>query len=510
MKLEAELANAARRRICEFEAYAKAVHDENQRRERRSTKPPQPLSVLKPDSWALAPGFNPFFVRSRRHDIAHSITKKLKNGTYAPNRPAGFNVVKPSGGHRLVSSFEIADEVVSNRLFRSLMRKNVSRISSRAYAYRSDLTPHDAISRMHEEFKSEQRLFVAEYDFSKFFSMVSHDYLRTTLDALGMIRTPLENMLIDKFLASSEPYVNSTERDLPSPSRTAGLPEGTSISLFLANVAASPLDRALERLGVGFARYADDTIIWSRSYDRICEASEALHGAAEAIGSPINVEKSPGVRLLVPHPTKHFEMSGTKTVDYLGHTLGLRSLQMKSSAVARIKRRINALLFANLLREPLNGTQELARLSDVDRDYVTYIWQLRRYLYGPLSENQVRRFQRGSIPDMKFEGVMSFFPLVDHDAELLELDAWIATQTWLALQRRAKLLGSTTTKNPAPWGIDRSDLIRLQRPSSSTKGNVDLRIPSIRRISGVIRMAVTTHGFQSAADASELYLYEDA
>jgi hypothetical protein len=42
-----------------------------------------------------------------------------------------------------------------------------------------------------------------------------------------------------------------------------GIPQGTSISLFLANVAAYALDRRLETLGVGFVRYADDTIIWS-------------------------------------------------------------------------------------------------------------------------------------------------------------------------------------------------------------------------------------------------------
>lgn len=508
--LEAEVKGAAQRRIQDFETYLKAVHDENLRRKRRSIASPELLTVERPKSWTLDQGFNPYLVRSRSVTISHAITKKLKKGNYQPSRPSGFAVPKSSGGSRSISSFPIADEVISNRLFRSLMRKNHSRLSSRAYAYRADLTPHDAIAHIRNNFKSEQRLFVAEYDFSKFFSMVSHDYLWSTLDNLGMVRTPLENTLIERFLAASEPYFDERDKSISGQARTRGLPEGTSISLFLANVVASPIDRALEGLGVGFARYADDTLIWSRSYDQICEAAEVLHAAAEAIGSPINVEKSPGVRLLVPHATKHLEMTGTKTVDYLGHTFGLRTLQMKKVAIAKIKRRVQALLFANLLREPLGGSQDLNRLTDMDRDYVTYVWQLRRYLYGPLSENQVRRFQQGSVPDIVFEGVMSFFPMVDHDQELLNLDVWIATQTWLTLKKRMRLLAAETSKVPVPWGAEIPQLIRLETTSRSTGAPVDLRLPSIRRISSVIRTAVSTHGFRAASSGSDLYLYEDS
>ncbi|MCF3138282.1 hypothetical protein LRQ04_03335 [Paenarthrobacter sp. AR 02] len=433
---------------------------------------------------------------------------KLKSGSYLPGRPAGFTVPKGNGEDRTVSTFAIADEVISKRLYSSLMRKNSSRLSGHAYAYRYDRTPHDAISHIRAEFGREQRLFVAEYDFSSFFDKISHDFLWNAIADLGVITTPLERSLIAAFLTSYPPSLDTENQVNPKP-RTQGLPQGTSISLFLANVAASQLDRSLERLGVGFARYADDTLIWSPNYEKVCDAAAALHSAADAIGSPINVAKSPGVRLLLPADAQTHEMSGTKRVDYLGHTLGLRSTQMKSTAVNRIKSRVQNLLFTNLLMEPLRGNQNLDRLTATDRDYATYIWQLRRYLYGPLSENQVRRFQRGSVPDMTFQGAMSFFPLVDHDSELETLDVWIATQTWLALKKRQKLLSSQTAKQPRMWGISLDELIRLQLPSDTTGQNVDLRIPSIRRIAGIIRTAVDTYGFGAAADGAQLYLYED-
>ncbi|BCW50007.1 hypothetical protein [Arthrobacter sp. StoSoilB13] len=109
---------------------------------------------------------------------------------------------------------------------------------------------------------------------------------------------------------------------------------------------------------------------------------------------------------------------------------------------------------------------------------------------------------------MTFEGAMAFFPLVDHDSELEALDIWIATQTWLALKKRQKILGPKVTKQPAMWRLERDQLIQLQVESETSKQNVDLRLPSVRRISGIIRTAVDTYGFGAASDGAELYLYD--
>lgn len=507
--LEAEIGRAARRRVAEYERHAQWVFDENARRVRRSVGSPQLLPLQRPEIWSRDPAFDPFYVRSRRGAIALSIAQALKGHRYTPFAPAGFEVPKRSGGSRLVSAFAIADEVVSNRVYRSLLAKNTALLSARSYAYRPDLTPHDAILHVRAELRREQRVFVAEYDFSKFFDMVSHDHIWSTLDALGIVRTPLEEELIRAFLQAPEPTVETYVRRPTGTARRRGLPQGTSVSLFLANIAAAPLDRALERIGVGFVRYADDTLIWSPDYGRICAAVDALHEASTAIGADINVEKSLGVRLLVPENTRYVEMESTKEIHYLGHTLGLRRLQMKPESVARVKSRVAQLLFANLLREPMSGTQDLARLTTTDRDYATYLWQLRRYLYGPLSERDVRRFLKGSVPPMSFQGVMSFFPLVDDDEVLAELDEWIASQTWLALRKRQRLLAGFVSRRPVPWGLTKEEMIRTVTVSGTSGREVDLRLPSVRRISGVIRTAVEAYGVGVVSRGGALYLYDD-
>lgn len=507
--LDEGIQKAATHLIKEHETYAKSVFDENERRRRRSTGAPAVLQVRRPETWELDPGFNPYVVRSRSQRIAHALTERLRDREYAPRPPAGFKVPKPSGGERIVSTFQIADEVVSQYLLRSLTKKNLPRLSSHAYAYRPDRGPHDAISYMSTEFAREHRLFVAEYDFSKFFDMVDHESLLRSLDTIGIIRTPLEEYVIERFLEAPEPYLSASEKGTKL-RRTQGVPQGTSISLFLANVAASELDRSLERLGVGFVRYADDTLIWSTDYGRIGEASSILHEASSDIGSPINSRKSRGIRLLTKKEAKHAEMDSTDHVNYLGHSVELRRVRMRETSIDRIKERTNQLIYTNLLLEPINGTQNLARLGNTDRDYIALIWQLRRYLYGPLTEHDVRKFQSGAIPPMSFEGVMSFFPLVDDEESLRKLDEWIATRVWLAMKKRARLLRESGQAVPKPHDLTKSELIKFRSVSARTGAQIDLRMPSVRKVAKVIRSAVLTHGLGVVSSHSPLYLYNEA
>jgi len=507
--LEEEILRSAGRRISEFETYSRAVRDENARRLRRTTGRPPILRVKRPETWELGPGHDPFHVRSKSASIAHAVRQRLKTGTYEPRRPAGFFVSKPGGGHRLVSSFEIVDEVVSLRLFRSLMKKNRAFFSARAYAYRNDRSPHDAITHVAQEFGMEQRVFVAEYDFTKFFDRISHEHLFKTIEDYRLSITPLEKRLLSAFLRTSEPFVDAVGRSEGARRRIGGIPQGTSVSLFLANLAASGLDRSLERLSVGFVRYADDTLVWRHSYSEITEAVDALHAEAARIGSPINMLKSEGVRLLVPEGTSDVEMRSTPKVAYLGHEISLRQISLKPASVRRLKTRVQQLIFANLVREPISGTQNLSRLTDLDRDYVTFIWQLRRYLYGPLSEVQVRRFQHGGVPAMTFQGAMSYFPLVNDTVQLREFDTWLASQVWLAVRKRQKILMPLTSRRPLPWNLDRLNLIHLTTVSSTTGAPVDLRLPSLGRIARAIQVGVETHGLGVVDGAQDPYLYTD-
>ena len=507
--LQAAIREAALRRIAEHERYRERVLAENVRRARRSSVSPELALPIRPELWALDPGFDPYHVRARHRAIGHSVTRRLKVGDYAPRRPGGFWVPKKDGKSRLVGTFPIADEVISRRLYGSLLTKNRSRLSARSYAYRDDLNAYDAINYMQAEWHHEQRLFIAEYDFNDFFGNIEHEAIWESVRALDLTMTALEERLLHRFLAAPEPYVTAEQRDAAARPRTRGVPLGTSISLLLANIAVSPLDRALERLGVSFVRYADDTVIWSRDYGQLCRAVDELHSLSAKIGSPINQEKSMGVRLPVDPDTRRAEIPLASTVSFLSHDVGLQRTTVQPEVLSQLRNRITTLLYNHLLREPLRGTQDITRLSLQDRDYVAYLWQLRRYLYGSLSEHDVRRLGNGPMPAVRLRGAISRFPLVDDDACWRELDGWISTQTWLALRRRVALLSprmaSALATPPLPWGLPRQRLFTLKSVSLRTGDPLDLRLPSAVRMARVVRKAVQTHGVDSVGNATALY-----
>lgn len=188
--------DAATEKIRARERLLKNAHDEAVRRQRRSATDLGWIQARKPALWAYDRSHNPFHVRSRSGSIGHAIFESVKSGRYAPLPPAGFKIPKPTGNSRIVTAFAIADEVVSKRLYTSLMNKNRARLSAHSYAYRKDLGVHDAISRIQAEWSNEHRLYVAQYDFADYFGSVDHDHVWATIHDLRFAITRTERRLL--------------------------------------------------------------------------------------------------------------------------------------------------------------------------------------------------------------------------------------------------------------------------------------------------------------------------
>lgn len=371
MRVEQEILREATRLIVRHETKGRLLAEEYARRVKRSTTPQPPLRLKRPQHWSVDPGFDPYITRSRSTRISHSIRAALAQRQYRPMHPFAFDVEKADGGTRTVCIYQVADGAMSKMLFEAILKKNLPLLSARAYAYRKDLSAQNAIQYVKSEIINRNRLYVAEYDFSKYFDTISHEHIRRVLRDQFLL-TEVEREAVEAFMQVG-PVMADSYSPTGGPIRQAGIPQGTSISLFLANVAAWELDRELESHGVGFVRYADDTLIWSTDSSRICAAVDSLHSHAEAIGVAVNAAKSPGIRLMVPEGAGG-EIVTTHHVDYLGHRIGTAGVYMKPAAEERIKARVDQLIFHTLLREPLLGTQNPARLAaNVDHDYVSTI-----------------------------------------------------------------------------------------------------------------------------------------
>src|SRR5262249_1061442 len=161
----------------------------------------------------------------------------------APRHPVRYEVPKPGGGTRTVSIYQVADGAVSKMLFEGILGKNLPLLSARAYAYRKDVSAQDAIQYVKSEFRSHSRLFIAQYDFRSYFDTIEHEHIRRTLFDHFLL-TEVERAAIDGFLAIGG-CDHQTYVPIGGPERERGIPQGTSISLFLANVAAWDIDRSL-------------------------------------------------------------------------------------------------------------------------------------------------------------------------------------------------------------------------------------------------------------------------
>lgn len=264
-------------------AYHNALELEHIRKSRRVSNPNR-KRVKIPEHWLEEKKNNPFYVNKHKRQIAHSIAKKIKDGSYTPNCPKIKKIPKSSGGSRNVTIYQIPDAAVSKLFYQRLLRKNRHRFSSFSYAYRNDRNVHFAIQDISIELSQASRVFVAEFDFSKFFDSINHDYLFEQFKKNGFLISGQEKNIIQAFLRTATEGV--------------GIPQGTSISLFLANLVCWKLDKGLEQAGLRFARYADDTVIWSNDYQKISIAYDIISDFAKSAGVDINVSKSGGISLL--------------------------------------------------------------------------------------------------------------------------------------------------------------------------------------------------------------------
>lgn len=469
--------------ILRYHAYHNALHLEFMRNKRRLANPPL-KAIKKPDYWDGDRKFNPFYVHRKSKSIAKAIAKKISTHTYIPHPPYIKEIPKTGGGIRSVSIYQIPDAAVSRVYYNRLLSKNKHRLSSFSYAYRNDRNVHFAIQDIWLDISRDARSFIAEFDFSDFFGSISHDYLRAQFDKNGFYISDEEKYVIDSFLND----------------RKVGIPQGTSISLFLANLVCWQLDLRLERAGLKFARYADDTVIWSPDYQKICEAFTIINEFSSSAGIPINAKKSDGISLLTKKGLPA-ELKNTKNkIEFLGYSISVNSVSIKDGSVKKIKKQISYLLYRNLI-QPLNGSKLQGLVipaNNRDLALLTAIMQIRRYMYGGLSGQQLRNYISGRTKRIYFKGIMSFYPLVNDQAQLKELDGWLVSVIYRALKLRAKLLKKWGHNCDAifPFTVPRESLPSAFR-ATKVKGKQLLEIPSFMLIHKALEKGLQIRGIEN-------------
>ena len=470
----------AKRKVLEHEKYHNNLELEYQRKIKRGTNLTQ-KEVHIPEIWSIDKKFNPYYVLKKYKQIGNAIFNKLITNTYKPNDPFVHSVEKEgSSTKRDVYIYQIPDEAVSKYFYERLLRKNKHRFSSFSYAYRNDRNVHFAVVDIALDFKSNPRTFIAEFDFKDFFGSIDHRYLIKQFDNNGFLISDFERNVITNFLSSMD--------------NSVGIPQGTSLSLFLANLVCWELDKNLEKEGLRFARYADDTIIWSASYDKITKTLDIMNDFSKKAGVEINLLKSKGISSLSSKGLTSELNSSVEFVEFLGYKISTDTISIKNASLIKIKNQIASILYENLI-QPLNKDKLISvRIPSDNRDldFNTAILQIRRYLYGNLNEEMLRNYISGSNKRLKFKGLMSFYPLLEDEDQLKDLDKWMLSTIMNSVKKRNELLikHGQDRSNQFPFNHSGEQLLL----ESKKKGFIE--IPSFLRIYQVLKLNIKSAGIE--------------
>lgn len=346
-------------------------------------------------------------------------------------------------------------------MYRSIVKRNLRAFSSDSYAYLPDRDIFDAIKALGDT-NPHEKTFAIQVDFKKFFDRIPNNFLDELIGANSKNSSPLritstERQIIKAFMSHESEKtiikkVNGATQKIRE-KRAVGTPQGSSVSLILANLALHDLDKSLQLKSGKFVRYADDVVVLTNNYEQALQVEQAFYDHAHKNALEINRDKSPGISAF---SETEQEIQTRREIDFLGYRFTPRGTTISDKVEGRIKIKVRRLVNLYLIHYIKNGSFNPAPRVSVstpqfDWDLLGLVSELRKTIYGGNSEKNICDCLYREEKIKRMHGIMAHYALVDDLEPFVRLDGWMVNSIRRAMKHREILirraLGVTYTAN---------------------------------------------------------------